>query len=165
MARSSLLLAAAAVALGASSILASLPGGASGATAGRPPLQPRATTSSLMWNTGRYGTDPRPHGVARDAKIVPGTGAGGAALLRFEAPGANWYEGSVKTYRLVTLGSSGKTIRDFTIQATASAGRTQTIVLPKGAVSVVVQAENSDGLLSEAVQVTGVASHVVAWPS
>jgi hypothetical protein len=117
------------------------------------------------WNTGRYGTDTRPPGVARDAKIVPGTGAGGAALLRFEAPGANWYEGSVKTYRLVTLGSSGKTIRDFTIQATASAGRMQTIVLPKGAVSVVVQAENSDGLLSEAVQVTGVASHVVAWPS
>ncbi|MGO9912145.1 MAG: hypothetical protein ACLPQS_13435 [Acidimicrobiales bacterium] len=115
------------------------------------------------WNTGRYGTDTRPPGVARDAKIVAGTG--GNEVLRFEAPGAAWYSGSVKRYRVVALGASGKEIRDFSVSATVSAGRMQTIVLPKGCVSAIVQAENAGGLLSEAVRVSGDVSHVAGWPA
>ncbi|MGO9197669.1 MAG: hypothetical protein ACLQK4_11175 [Acidimicrobiales bacterium] len=117
------------------------------------------------WNTGRYGTDTRPPGVVRHAKIVPGGGTGGAPLLRFEAPGANWYAGRVSTYRLVIGGRTGSSIRDLTVHATVGAGHIQTIALPKGCTSVIVRAENSDGLVSQAEQVTLSASHVVAWPS
>jgi hypothetical protein len=86
------------------------------------------------WRTGRYGTDTRPPGALRDAS------RSGTAVT-FTAPGDDWYDGKVSSYRVDVDG------RVSTVAAQAAAGEKQTITIPAGAQKVTIQAVDDAGNL------------------
>ncbi len=92
------------------------------------------------WRTGRFGTDTRPPGVARDAH-VSGTS------VTFTAPGDDWYAGKAASYKVTVNGIAA------TVPATASAGAVETLTVPSGAKNVVVQAIDDAGNLGLPVTV------------
>ncbi|SOD70338.1 hypothetical protein SAMN05892883_0057 [Jatrophihabitans sp. GAS493] len=89
-------------------------------------------------NTGNYGTVTRPPGAVRSLSWSPG-----ATTASFLAPGSTWYAGTPAAY-LVTAQPSGVTTR---VSASAAAGSTQRVAVPKGSTAVSIQAVNSAGLL------------------
>ncbi len=86
------------------------------------------------WRTGRYGTDTRPPGALRDASRSGTT-------VTFTAPGDDWYDGKVSSYRVDVDG------RVSTVAAQAAAGEKQTITIPAGAQKVTIQAVDDAGNL------------------
>jgi hypothetical protein len=96
-------------------------------------------------NTGTYGTDTRPPGVARKLQW-----AGHGATATFEAPGDDWYSGAVTNY-VVRFGPGNAAVN---VAPTGPAGTTQTISVPAGATSVSVQAVDDAGNIGRAKTVT-----------
>jgi hypothetical protein len=96
-------------------------------------------------NTGRYGRDTRPPGIARNLQW-PNHGN----QATFRAPGDNWYSGTVAKY-LVTFGPSNTVA---TVTPSGAAGTTQTISVPPGTTRVTVQAVDGAGLFGGAKSVT-----------
>jgi hypothetical protein len=90
-------------------------------------------------NTGEYGVDTRPPGVARDLRVENGK-------LSFEAPGGDWYQGRVDHYTVQITDANGG-VQTRTVAADAAAGGDQTIDLPPGTKSVRVQAVDLAGNL------------------
>ena len=95
-------------------------------------------------NTGTYGVDTRPPGVARNVQWAHNTQA------TFVAPGDNWYSGTVAKYRVTFLPSN--TIAN--VLPTGPAGTTQSIAVPAGTTSFTVQATDAAGNLGRPRTVT-----------
>ena len=94
------------------------------------------------WNTGRYGTDTRPPGVIRQAALDRR-----GRKIRFTAPGDDWYAGTPAHYLYTYMpsGESGK------VEASAGAGRKQSLAFPAGTTHATIQAVDDAGNLGRAV--------------
>ncbi len=81
-------------------------------------------------NTGTYGTDTRPPGAVRHAKVVGGRSR--HPRLRFRVPGDDWYAGRAKTYRVWFVDRHNKRIRSGPARRRVGvdAGGTITVQLP-----------------------------------
>ncbi len=95
------------------------------------------------WRTGLYGADTRPPGVIRDARWN-----GPAHTLTFVAPGGDWYAGQVASYLLTLPGG-----QHLSVAAHASAGSRESVTVPAGVDSVIVQALDGAGNLGRATTV------------
>jgi hypothetical protein len=93
-------------------------------------------------NTADYGVDTRPPGALRQAAYTPAT-ATAPGRLSFEAPGGDWYDGTVAAYR-VTLAPSGVRL---TVAPSGAAGTTQQVTLPAGTTGLTVQPVDGAGNL------------------
>jgi hypothetical protein len=91
------------------------------------------TTQHDEWRTGRYGVDSRPPGAIRRASWQGGR-------LSFVAPGGDWYDGSVASYRV----SAGRQ-KSMVVRASGPAGTRQMIPVPGGATRVTVAAVDRAG--------------------
>jgi hypothetical protein len=91
------------------------------------------------YNSGNYGTDSRPPGIARDLQWHEGS-----TTASFVAPGDNWYDGTVDHY-VATFEPSGST---ETVQPSGPAGTRQTFAVPKGATGLSVVAYDKAGNVS-----------------
>jgi len=96
-------------------------------------------------NTGQYGIDTRPPGVARDAAI-------GRARLTFKAPGDDWYNGNVDRYTVQFVHTDGSVQTQFVVPS-GSAGTVQTIDLLPSTKTVRVRAVDEAGNLGGWVSV------------
>jgi hypothetical protein len=92
------------------------------------------------WNTGRYGTDTRPPGIARNIRV-----SADAREIRFTAPGDDWYTGKPAHY-MVSFEPSGV---HKEIPAYASAGSDVLIEVPEGVSEVTIQAVDNAGNLGK----------------
>jgi hypothetical protein len=110
------------------------------------------------YNSGRLGTDSRPPGVVRSAKLSGTT-------LSFSAPGAHWYDGEASTYQYVDVNSAGRAFPPETLNVEAAAGALVRVTVPAGTVAVIIRAVNSDGLVSNSEKCTSAGEVTVAWPS
>jgi hypothetical protein len=95
-------------------------------------------------NTGDYGVDTRPPGIARNVQW-PHT-----AHATFVAPGDNWYSGTVASYR-ITFSPSNTSIN---LAPSGAAGSTQNVLVPLGTTSFRVQAVDTAGNLGRTRTVT-----------
>ncbi|HVT37145.1 MAG TPA: FG-GAP-like repeat-containing protein [Nevskiaceae bacterium] len=103
------------------------------------------------WNTGRYGADTRPPGVARDVKWDVAN-----HRLSFTAPGDNWYAGTVSKYRVAGTGTAGvSTELEFSSTDFVPAGQQQSLNLPADMTSGTVQAVDAAGNLGRRVAFPG----------
>ena len=94
------------------------------------------------WNTGRYGTDTRPPGVARDLDFAPGN-----ATASFVAPGDDWYAGDAEGIEVrFDTPTDAPTAGDPDLIVTAAAGETVTVEVPRGTRRVTVAAVDDAGL-------------------
>ncbi len=109
------------------------------------------------YNSGNEATDSRPPGVVRKASL---SGAG----LRFEAPGANWYDGQSTSYQLIYVSSTGQDSAVKQVADSTGAGHMVTLAVPAGTRAVYIRSVNSSGLLSAAEKVTSAGQATVAWP-
>lgn len=96
------------------------------------------------WNTGNSGVATRPPGVVRDPVWAPGD-----SVVRFVAPGGEWYDGSAAYYE-VTATPGGLPQR---VAARVMSGSLQSVPVPAGSKSVTIQAIGAAGLLGRAVTV------------
>jgi hypothetical protein len=87
-------------------------------------------------NTGLYGNDTRPPGVARNPSWATGT-----FTASITAPGDDWYTGTVTKY-VLTFQPSNVTVER---PPTGAAGTTRTFGLPAGTTSFTVQAVDDAG--------------------
>jgi hypothetical protein len=110
------------------------------------------------YNSGRLGTDSRPPGVVRDARLSGRT-------LHFVAPGSHWYDGKASWFQLVFLSADGKRLRLETVKVSRAAGARVQLTAPAGSLSVIIRAVNSDGLVSNAERCTSAGEVTVAWPA
>jgi len=110
------------------------------------------------YNSGRLGTDSRPPGVVRSAKLSGTT-------LSFVAPGSHWFDGQATSYQVVFVNSAGKTGLPQSLKATAAAGAVVHVNAPAGTIAVIIRAVNSDGLVSNSEKCTTAGEVTVAWPS
>ena len=95
-------------------------------------------------NTGAYGRDTRPPGIARNVQWAHNGHA------TFVAPGNNWYSGTVAKYRL-TFQPSNTTV---TVLPSGAAGSTQSLNVPLGTTSFTVQAVDAADNLGQSRTVT-----------
>ena len=84
-------------------------------------------------SSGRYGTDVRPPGAVRRARVKRGR-------LTFLAPGDDWYAGGAARYRIRIRGG-----RVRKLPRPLAAGRRQTIRLPRGARRITITAVDDAG--------------------
>jgi len=112
------------------------------------------------WNTGNLGTDSRPPGVVRSAKLA-------GTKLTFTAPGSHWYDGEATYWQYQLVPSPGAGWKGLVVHEAvkASAGSTVTETVPSGTAAVIIRAINSDGLVSNTERVTSSGETTVAWPS
>ncbi len=96
-------------------------------------------------NTGTYGTDTRPPGVIRDARIKGVHSKHGR--LRFRMPGDDWYAGRAKSYRVWFVDRHNKRIRSGPARrkVEVDAGKSVTVRLPAGTRKVKVRVFDEAG--------------------
>ena len=112
------------------------------------------------WNTGRYGTDTRPPGVARDLAWSPG-----AATATFVAPGDDWYAGDADHIEVRFDAPPGApTAGDPDVTVTAAAGESVSVEVPRGTRRVTVAAVDDAGLRGRPVTVGAGAPPAPATP-
>jgi hypothetical protein len=92
-------------------------------------------------NTARYGADTRPPGVVRKLRVLRRRG-----VVRFRAPGDDWYSGKATRYRVRYRDRRGRK-RSRTFRARTAAGRAVKLKLPRGVRRVTVQAVDDAGNL------------------
>jgi hypothetical protein len=102
----------------------------------------RASANDQWWNhrhdernTGNYGIDTRPPGVARKARLSCGR-------LSFRAPGDDWYAGRARIYRIRYRARD--VLASLPVRKTVEAGRRVTLNLPATALAI-VRAEDEAG--------------------
>jgi hypothetical protein len=99
-------------------------------------------------NTDQYGLDSRPPGAIRKVRVRHH-----GRLLRFKAPGDDWYSGRVARFR-ISYKVDCRKVRDCpgrpkgSVKAKASGGRRQTLHLPPGIRRVRIQAVDDAGNVS-----------------
>ncbi len=100
------------------------------------------------WNTGRYGTDTRPPGVARDAQWRPGDRA-----VTFLSPGDDWYVGAPAQVVVDARTGSGRgEITTLRAEDTdLSAGAPLSVAVPAGTTRVTIWSVDDAGLRSRPV--------------
>ena len=89
-------------------------------------------------NTGEYGTDTRPPGVRASVQVR------GATAAAFNAPGDDWYAGTVKRYRITAVLRHGRH-RRLAVTHPVAAGRRQALRLPRGTRRVTIRARDDAG--------------------
>jgi len=92
-------------------------------------------------NTGTYGTDTRPPGSVRKAKLK--RRGGGRLALTFRVPGDDWYAGRARTLGVRYIDRSGKRIptrkRKRQLKVSVGPGKRMALPLPPGTKRVVVR--------------------------
>ncbi len=112
------------------------------------------------WNTGRYGTDTRPPGVARDLDFAPGN-----TTASFVAPGDDWYAGDAEGIEVrFDTPADAPTAGDPDLIVTAAAGETVTVEVPRGTRRVTVAAVDDAGLRGRPVAAGAGATPAPASP-
>ena len=89
-------------------------------------------------NTGEYGVDTRPPGVARGLKLNGGQ-------LSFRAPGDDWYSGTVRRYQLVVRTADG--LRRIKVPVNRAAGGRVSVKVPQGLEDAKIRAVDDAGNL------------------
>jgi hypothetical protein len=89
-------------------------------------------------NTGLYGIDTRPPGVARGLKLEGGK-------LVFKAPGDDWYGGTVKRYQLLVRTGTG--LKRVKVPVDGAAGTRVSVKLPQGFSKAKIRAIDDAGNL------------------
>ena len=97
-------------------------------------------------SSGRYGVDTRPPGAPRSVRLR------GTRAVTFLAPGDDWYTGRAATYRVAFFGPPGGRLRTAAVRA-AGSGKNESVLIPRGARSVRIQAVDDAGNLGRAVTV------------
>jgi hypothetical protein len=90
------------------------------------------------WNTGRYGTDTRPPGIARELSYDSDN-----KEISFRAPGDDWYAGKASKYIVEFLPGG---ISEFA--ARASSGAWEFISVPEGTTELTIRAVDNTGNIS-----------------
>jgi hypothetical protein len=108
-------------------------------------------------NSARHGVDARPPGVVRGATLDPRTGR-----LSFQAPGDDWYAGTVSGYRVTVPAARAASGGQRRVRVAAArrpraepaGGDQRTLALPAGTRQASVQAVDDAGNLGGRVTVT-----------